>query len=37
MKKPFDALDIHRSADSFLRGVKAKDKLTEGLEQPGYA
>jgi len=37
MKKPFDALDIHRSADSFLRGAKAKDKLTEGFQQLGYA
>jgi excisionase family DNA binding protein len=26
MKKPFDARDIRRSADSFLRGVKAKGK-----------
>lgn len=36
MKKPFNALDIQRSADSFLRGVKAKDKLTEGFKQLGY-
>lgn len=37
MKKPFDTLDIQRSADSFLKGVKAKDKLTEGFRQLGYA
>ena len=36
MKKPFNALDIRRSADSFLRGVKAKDKLAEGFKQLGY-
>ena len=36
MKKPFNALDIQRSADSFLRGVEAKDKLAEGFQQLGY-
>lgn len=36
MKKPLSALDIRRSADSYLRGVKAKDKLAEGFQQLGY-
>ena len=36
MKKPFNALDIQRSADSFLRGMGAKDKLTEGFQRLGY-
>jgi excisionase family DNA binding protein len=36
MKKPFNASDIHRSADSFLMGVKAKGRLTEGFQQLGY-
>ena len=36
MKKPLGVLDIRRSADSYLRGVKAKDKLTEGFQQLGY-
>lgn len=36
MKKPLSVLDIRRSADSYLRGVKAKDKLAEGFQQLGY-
>lgn len=36
MKKPFSAFDIQRSADSFLRGVRAKNKLAEGFKQLGY-
>ncbi|HEX76757.1 MAG TPA: response regulator [Dehalococcoidia bacterium] len=36
MRKPFSALDIQRSAGSFLRGVRAKDRLTDGLQQLGY-
>ena len=36
MRKPFNALDIARSANSFLRGVKAKDKLGERFQQLGY-
>ena len=36
MRKPFSALDIARSADSFLRGVKAKDKVAERFQKLGY-
>ena len=36
MRKPFDALDIQRSADSFLRGARAKDRLTERFKQLGH-
>jgi excisionase family DNA binding protein len=36
IKKPFNAFDIQRSADRFLRGVRAQDKLAEGFEQLGY-
>lgn len=35
MRKPFDASDIQRSADSFLRGARAKDNLAEGFRQLG--
>lgn len=35
MRKPFGALDIQRSADSFLRCLKTKDALAEGFQQLG--
>ena len=36
MRKPFDALDIQRSADSFLRGIGARERLTQSFKQLGY-
>lgn len=36
MKKPFNTQDIRRYADSFLKGVKASDKLIQGFRQLGY-
>jgi len=36
MRKPFNAVDIAKCADSFLSGVKAKQKLTEGFQRLGY-
>ena len=36
MRKPFNSSDIRRSVDSFLRGAKAKDKLTRGFEHLEY-
>ena len=35
MRKPFNAADIAKSADSFLGGVEAREKLTEGLQRLG--
>lgn len=36
MRKPFNSSDIQRSVGSFLRGAKAKSKLTEGFKHLGY-
>ena len=36
MRKPFDALDIQRSADSFLRGISVKARLAQSFKQLGY-
>ena len=36
MNKPFDAMDIQKAADSFLRGASARDTLTESFKKMGY-
>ena len=36
MRKPFDVLDIQRSADSFLRGIGARERLAQSFKQLGY-